>query len=75
MKLFVILGKLQRAHQTYSGHFAPAYLGGSNKLRAYQHVQKLVLINNYSNNNLPAYTKSYVIMCLFHNYKMLPHDI
>ena len=31
-----MLGKLQRAHQTLGGHFAPTYLGGSNKLRAYQ---------------------------------------
>ena len=29
------LGKLQRAHHTLRGLFAPAYLGGSNKLRAY----------------------------------------
>ena len=33
-KLFIILGKLQRAHPTSRGHFAPAYLVGSNKLRA-----------------------------------------
>ena len=33
-KLFLIWGKLRRAHPTKSGHFAPAYLGGSNKLRA-----------------------------------------
>ena len=31
----MMLGKLQRAHHTLHGHFAPAYLGGSNKLRAY----------------------------------------
>ena len=31
----MIWGKLHRAHQTYSGHFAPTYLGGGNKLRAY----------------------------------------
>ena len=30
-----MLGKLQRAHHTLHGHFAPAYLLGSNKLRAY----------------------------------------
>ena len=34
-KLFMMLGKLQKAHQTLRGHFAPAYLGESNKLRAY----------------------------------------
>ena len=34
-KLFMMLGKLQRAHPTSRGHFAPAYLVGSNKLRAY----------------------------------------
>ena len=33
--LFIVLRKLQRAHHTLRGHFAPAYLGGSNKLRAY----------------------------------------
>ena len=30
----LICGKLRRAHPTKGGHFAPAYLGGSNKLRA-----------------------------------------
>ena len=30
----IIFPKLQRAHHTLRGHFAPAYLGGSNKLRA-----------------------------------------
>ena len=30
-----MLGKLQRAHPTLRGHFATAYLVGSNKLRAY----------------------------------------
>ena len=30
-----MLGKLQRAHHTLHGHYAPAYLVGSNKLRAY----------------------------------------
>ena len=30
-----MLGKLQRAHPTLPGHFAPAYLEGSNMLRAY----------------------------------------
>ena len=34
-KLSLILGQLWRAHPTKSGHFAPAYLGGSKKLRAY----------------------------------------
>ena len=34
-KLFLMLEKLQRAHHTLSGHFTPASLGGSNKLRAY----------------------------------------
>ena len=33
--MFVIWGKLLRAHQTKSGHSVPAYLGGSNKLRTY----------------------------------------
>ena len=32
-QLFVIWGKLRRAHPTKSGHCALAYLGGSNKLR------------------------------------------
>ena len=31
----MMLGNLQRAHPTLCGHFAPAYLGGSNMLRAY----------------------------------------
>ena len=31
----MILGKLQRAHPNSRGNFAPAYLVGSNKLRAY----------------------------------------
>ena len=31
----MMLGKLQRAHPTLRGHFAPAYLVGSNMLRAY----------------------------------------
>ena len=30
-----MLGKLQRAHPNLRGHFAPAYLAGSNMLRAY----------------------------------------
>ena len=30
-----MLGKLQRANPTLRGHFAPAYLVGSNMLRAY----------------------------------------
>ena len=30
-----MLGKLQRAHPTLRGHFAPAYLVDSNMLRAY----------------------------------------
>ena len=34
-KLIMMLGKLQRAHPTLRGHFAPAYLVGSNMLRAY----------------------------------------
>ena len=34
-KLFLMLEKLQRAHHTLNGPFAPAYLGGSSKLRAY----------------------------------------
>ena len=31
----MMLGKLQRAHPTLRGHFAPAYLVGGNMLRAY----------------------------------------
>ena len=31
----MMLGKLQRAHPTLRGNFAPAYLVGSDKLRAY----------------------------------------
>ena len=31
----MMLGKLQRAHPTLRGHFPPAYLVGSNMLRAY----------------------------------------
>ena len=31
----MMLGKLQKAHPTLLGHFAPAYLAGSNMLRAY----------------------------------------
>ena len=31
----MMLGKLQRAHHTLHGHFAPAYLVGNIKLRAY----------------------------------------
>ena len=34
-KSFMMLGKLQRAHPTLHGHFAPAYLVGNNKFRAY----------------------------------------
>ena len=30
-----MLGKLQRAHPTLPGHFAPAYFVGSDMLRAY----------------------------------------
>ena len=30
-----MLGKLQRANHTLCGHFAPAFLGGSNKLKAF----------------------------------------
>ena len=32
-KIILIWGKLRRAHPTKSGHFAPAYLGRSNKLK------------------------------------------
>ena len=32
----MMLGKLQIAHPTLRGHFAPTYLVGSNMLRAYQ---------------------------------------
>ena len=32
----MMLGKLQRAHPTLRGHLAPAYIVGSNMLRAYQ---------------------------------------
>ena len=31
----MMLGNLQRAHPTLRGHFAPAYLVGSNMLSAY----------------------------------------
>ena len=31
----MMLQKLQRAHPTLRGHFAPAYIVGSNMLRAY----------------------------------------
>ena len=31
----MMLGKLQRAHPNWHGHFAPDYLVGSNMLRAY----------------------------------------
>ena len=34
-KLFMMLGKLHRTIPTLRGHFAPAYLVGSNMLRAY----------------------------------------
>ena len=34
-KLFMMLGKLQRANATLHGHFAPTYLEESNMLRAY----------------------------------------
>ena len=34
-KSFMMLRKLQRAHPTSCGHFAHAYLVGSNMLRAY----------------------------------------
>ena len=33
--LFMMLGKLQRAHPTLRGHFAPTYIVGSNMLRSY----------------------------------------
>ena len=48
----MMLGKLVRDHPTLSGHFAPAYLGGSNKLRAYlfficgRAIEELLLIKN-----------------------------
>ena len=38
----MMLGKLQRAHPTLRGHFAPAYLVGSNMLRAYLWVELFV---------------------------------
>ena len=49
----MIWGKLQRAHQIENGHFAPAYLGGSSKLRAYlffiysidKHTLKIYIYN------------------------------
>ena len=31
----MMLGKLQRAHHTLGGYSAPAYLGGSKRLRVY----------------------------------------
>ena len=31
----MMLRKLQKAYPTLRGYFAPAYLGGNNKLRAY----------------------------------------
>ena len=34
-KIIYDVGKLQRAHPTLRGHFASAYLVGSNMLRAY----------------------------------------
>ena len=34
-KLFMMSENIQRAHPTLRGHFAPAYLVGSDMLRAY----------------------------------------
>ena len=54
-KLFVIWGKLQRAHLTKSGHFATAYLGGINKLRASLEVSLLNIYReakSFTHNNV-----------------------
>ena len=51
--LFVIWRKLQRAHPTESGHFAPAYLGGRNKLRV-----SLQFV--YGKHSLAQYTNFYL---------------
>ena len=54
------LGKLQTAHHTLRGHFAPAYLGGSIKPRAYLFfiydldIQK-VLLHSYEKLSSMAY--------------------
>ena len=46
-KSFVIWGKLRRALPTKSGHFAPAYIGGSNKLRvSLEFLYGLVTLHN-----------------------------
>ena len=42
-KLFMMLGKLQRAHPTLRGHFVPAYLIESDKLREY-HIYSLSMV-------------------------------
>ena len=42
-----MLGKLQRAHTTLHGHFPPAYLVGSNILRA--HIYSLSLVYLHTN--------------------------
>ena len=34
-KIIYDVGKLLRAHRTLRGHFAPTFLGGSSKFRAY----------------------------------------
>ena len=46
----MMLGKLQRAHPTLHGHFAPAYLVESNMLRAYLFfIYGAHLVNNDKN--------------------------
>ena len=44
----MMLGKLQRAHSTKRGQFAPAYLVGSNMLRAYLFfIYACAIVNHY----------------------------
>ena len=43
--------KLLKAHHTLRGHFAPAYTGGSNKLRAYLFFIYGFNIGGYSENH------------------------
>ena len=47
-KIIYDVGKLQRAHPTLRGHFASAYLVGSNMLRAYLFfIYEAVWIHNF----------------------------
>ena len=57
-KLFLIWGKLRRAHPTKSGHFAPAYLGGSDELRA--SLEFLYVIAPFPE---PMNIFSYILIC------------